>query len=319
MKKILMVLAAVCCLTAGAWCGTFPDKPVEAIVPWAAGGGGDVVFRAIASVFPKYANGQPLLIKNIPGAAGMPGIIEFLKAKPDGYTVAHWNGAQTIKTHMTQTPYKATQFKGVANIVNDSFWMLVPADSKFKSVKDLVDYAKANPGDVTIGNAGIGGGNYFASVMFETTTGIDITQVPFQGGGPLITGLVSGQVDVSSNVVPEGSNNIHSGQIRVLAVFAPERLKSFPDAPTAREQGLDIVLSQYRGVVAPADTPDDIVLQLEAIFKKVTEDPEFIKQINDLGANIEFLPGAAYAKTIAADSENYLKVIKEKKLGDIYK
>ncbi len=318
-KSIVTFLFALFLTASPVWSGAFPDKPVEAIVPWAAGGGGDIVFRALAAVFPKHANGQPLLIKNIPGAAGVPGIVEFMKAKGDGYTIAHWNGAQTIKTHMSKTPYAATQFRGVANIVNDNFYMLAKADSQFKNLKDVVEYAKAHPDDLTIGNAGIGGGNYFAEVMFEDYTGIKATGVPFQGGGPLITGLMSGQVDISSNVAPEGANNIKSGQIRILGIFAANRLPFYPDAPTAREQGIDLVLSQYRGVVAPADTPDAILKQLEDIFRNITQDPDFIKQITELGSTIEFLSGADYAKTIAADDQNYKKVIMEKKLGDLYK
>lgn len=318
--KAFAVAALALFLTAlPALAGTFPEKPVTAVVPWAAGGGGDIVFRALAAVFPKYANGQPLLIQNIPGAAGVPGIVEFMKAKGDGYTVAHWNGAQTIKTHMSKTPYTATQFRGVANVVNDYFYILAKADSPFKNLKDVVDYAKAKPEELTIGNAGIGGGNYFAEIMFEDFTGITATGVPFQGGGPLITGLMNGQVDISSNVCPEGSPNIKNGQIRILGVFSPERLPAFPDAPTAKEQGIDLVMSQYRGIVAPADTPDETLAQLEEIFRQVVADPEFVKTMNELGSTIEFLPGKEYDKTIARDSETYLEIVKEKKLGDLYK
>ena len=269
-------------------------------------------------MFPKYANGQPLLIKNIPGAAGVPGITEFMTAKADGYTIAHWNGAQTIKTHMSKTPYTATQFKGVANIVNDNFYFLVPADSPFKTLQDIIDYAKANPGELTFGNAGIGGGNYFAEIMFEDYAGIDAIGVPFQGGGPLVTGLMSGQVDVGANIAPEGANNIKSGQLRVLGLFAEKRLEAFPDAPTAKEQGIDLVLSQYRGIVAPTDTPKEILQQLEDIFRQVSQDPEFIEKIAELGATIDFLGGEDYDKTIAADDKNYKQIIMEKKLGDLY-
>ncbi len=318
-KQAIALMFALFMASFAAWGGAFPDKPVEAVVPWAAGGGGDLVFRAMAVVFPKYANGHPLLIKNIPGAAGAPGIIEFMKAKPDGYTVAHWNGAQTIKTHMSETPYKATQFKGVANIVNDTFYMLVRAESEFKDLRDFVAYAKAHPDEVTFGNAGVGGGNHFAQVMFEEKVGIETIQVPFQGSGPLITGLMSGQVDVASSIIPEGANNIKSGQIRILGIFADKRHPFYPNVATAKEQGIDLVMSQYRGIVAPENTPDAVVKELENIFRQVITDPEFVKQMSDMGSNVEFLDGAAYAKTIAADDVRFKKIIMEKKLGDLYK
>ena len=318
-KRATALLLAACLAVSAAVAGTFPDKPVEAIVPWGTGGGGDLVFRAMAAVFPKHANGQPLLIKNIPGAAGVPGIVEFMKAKPDGYTVAHWNGAQTIKTHMSETPYTATQFKGVANIVNDNFYILALADSKFKTLKDVIDYAKANPGELTFGNAGIGGGTHFAQVMFEDAVGIDVIEVPFKGGGPLITGLLSGDVEVSSNIMPEGATNIQNGQINILCIFSADRHPAFPDAPTAREQGVDLVIGQYRGIVAHPDTPDERVAELTEIFRKVIADPDFVKQITDMGSTIEFLDGPAYAKTIAEDDAAYSRIIKEKKLGDLHK
>ncbi|MDR1533872.1 MAG: tripartite tricarboxylate transporter substrate binding protein [Planctomycetota bacterium] len=318
IKGIAAVALAVAFAAPPAFGGGFPEKPVEAIVPWSPGGGGDLVFRALAAVFPKYANGQPLLIKNIPGAAGVPGIIEFMKAKPDGYTIAHWNPAQTIKTHMTKTPYTATQFKGVANIVNDTFYHLVAADSPFKTLRDMIDFAKANPGKLTVGNAGTGGGSHFAEVLFEEKAGIAATAVPFQGGGPLVTGILSGQVMAGSCTIPEGASNIKAGQLRILSIYSPERHPFYPDTPTGLEQGIDMVFSAYRGIVAPADTPPETLRALQDIFRKAITDPGFVKQINDIGSNPTFLTGAEYDKIIAQDSENFLKVIKELKMGDIY-
>ncbi len=318
-KRIALALAAVCLVASAALGAAFPDKPVEAVVPWGAGGGGDLVFRAMAAVFPKYANGQPLLIKNIGGAAGVPGIVEFMKAPADGYTVAHWNGAQTIKTHMSETPYKATDFIGVANIVNDNFYVLAKADSEFDNLNDVIKFAKDNPGELTFGNAGIGGGNHFAEVMFENYAGLDCIPVPFNGGGPLITGLMSDEVDISSNVVPEGASMIQSGQIKILGLFANQRHPLFPEGRTAKEQGIDLVLSQYRGIVALPGTPDARVKELTEIFRQVIADPDFNKQMQEMGANVEFLDGPAYGATIAADDKNYMEIIKEKKLGDLYK
>jgi tripartite-type tricarboxylate transporter receptor subunit TctC len=319
IKSMAVVALAAMFTVSPAFGEGFPEKPVEAIVPWAPGGGGDLVFRALAIVFPKYANGQPLLIKNIPGAAGVPGIIEFMKAKGDGYTVAHWNAAQTIKTHMTKTPYAATQFKGVANIVNDTFYHLVNADSPFKTLTDMIAWGKANPGKLTVGNAGTGGGSHLAEVLFEEKAGFIGTAVPFQGGGPLVTGILSNQVQVGSCTIPEGASNIKAGQLRILAIYSPERHPFYPDVPTGREQGVDMVFSAYRGIVAPSDTPPETLKALQDIFEKVIKDPDFVKQITDMGSNAAFLTGAEYDRTIATDDQDFMKVIKELKMGDLYK
>ncbi|MDR2391051.1 MAG: tripartite tricarboxylate transporter substrate binding protein [Planctomycetota bacterium] len=317
VKKSLALLLATA-VTAAAWGGGFPEKPVEAIVPWAAGGGADILFRALSSVFPKHANGHPLLIKNIAGAAGVPGVIEFMKAAPDGYTIVHWNGAQTIKTHMSRTPFTATQFAPVCGLVNDYYYLMVRTDSQFRTMNDLVAYAKANPEEINYGNAGAGGGVHFAQIMFENAAGFTTTQVPFQGGGPMITGLLNGQVDVAASFLPEGAANVLNGQLRVLAVFAPERQKTFPDAPTAREQGLDLVLSQWRGIYAPAGTPPARIKELEAIFKNICEDPEYVAQCEKLGTHIQFSSSEEYAKIMEKEDKDYRKIISTQKLGDIY-
>ncbi|MDR1745415.1 MAG: tripartite tricarboxylate transporter substrate binding protein [Planctomycetota bacterium] len=321
MRNLLLCLVAVAALCGQSYsaAGSFPDRPVEAVVAWAPGGGSDLVFRAMAQVFPKYANGQPLLIKNIPGAAGVPGVVEFMKARPDGYTVAHWADAQTIKTHMSETPFTTTEFVPIAGIVDDNFYILVAADSPFKNLGDLIAQAKKEPGELTMGNAGVGGGSNMAQIQFERFAGIETNQVPFQGGGPMLNGLMSGQVESASQVVPEGSNNIKNGQIRILGIFSKERHPLFPDSPTAREQGIDLVINQIRGVVAPTGTPPEIADRLEEIFRQVTEDAEFRASIAAIGSNVAFLTAKEYAANLAETDKMYKDVIIANKLGDKYK
>jgi tripartite-type tricarboxylate transporter receptor subunit TctC len=318
MARKLLALMAAAAVAAAAWSGGFPEKPVEAIVPWAAGGGADILFRALASAFPKHAGGHPLLIKNIAGAAGVPGVIEFMKAPPDGYTIIHWNGAQTIKTHMSRTPFTATQFAPVCGLVNDHYYLMVRADSQFKSMNDLIEYAKAHPEEINYGNAGTGGGVHFAQIMFENAAGFKTAHVPFRGGGPMIAGLLNGQVDVAASFLPEGAADVLNGQLRALAVFAPERQNSFPDIPTAREQGLDLILSQWRGVYAPAGTPTARIKELEAIFKSICADPDFVAQCEKLRTHIQFSPSEEYAKIMEKEDKGYLEIIRTQKLGDIY-
>lgn len=321
MRKLLLcalALAALCAPSASR-AASFPGRPVEAVVSWAPGGGSDLVFRAMAQVFPKYANGQPLLIKNIPGAAGVPGIVEFMKAAADGYTVLHWADAQTIKTHMSEVPFTTTEFVEIGGIVDDNFYILVAADSPFKNLNDLIAAAKKNPGELTMGNAGVGGGSNMAQIQFERFAGIETNQIPFQGGGPMLNGLMSGQIESASQVVPEGSNNIQNGQVRILGIFANARHPLFPDAQTAKEQGVDLVINQIRGVVAPAGTPPEIAARLEEIFRQVAADEDFRKAIAAIGSNVAYMSAAEYAKNLEDTDKMYKDVIIANKLGDKYK
>ncbi len=282
MKKSLsLVLCLLVLLTSafaqGSSDGTFPSKTVEATVGWSAGGGGDIVFRALAAVFPKYANGQTMVIKNVNGASGITGAIEFLNASKDGYSIMHWNNASLAKTHLSDVPVTgADTFKAVCQVVSSYNYLVVTADSPYQSLQDLIDAALANPDTVMIGNAGAQGGNHLAALLFEQAVGAQFVHVPFSGGGPAITGVLSGQVDCVMANAPEGISNVENGQLRILAVFAPQRYTAFPDVPTGRECGVDLDLPQWRTVVCPPETPDDVINALAEIFRQCCEDPEFI-------------------------------------------
>ncbi|MDY0245209.1 MAG: tripartite tricarboxylate transporter substrate binding protein [Sphaerochaeta sp.] len=296
----------------------FPDKPVEAVVGWSAGGGGDVVFRVIAEVFPKYANGQPLVIKNVPGAAGITGAIEFLDARPNGYTVMHWNNASLTKTQLSKTPITATTFEPVLQVVSSYNYLLVNADAKWNTLQDFIDDAKANPSVISIGNAGTAGGNHMAAILFEDAISGEFTHIPFSGGGPSIIGLLGKQVDSAMNNAPEGVSNIEAGQLKMLAVFSEDRYPSFPDVPTAKEQGLDLVLPQWRGVVCPPGTPETVIQRLHDIFKQCIEDPVFIEKMKAMNVSPTYKNASDFGKFLVSEDARYEKLVKAKGLGDRY-
>ncbi|MDR1708830.1 MAG: tripartite tricarboxylate transporter substrate binding protein [Candidatus Accumulibacter sp.] len=323
MKKLIVALTL--CAFAGAPFAAedpakFPSKPVTAMVAWAAGGGADLVFRALAEVFPKYANGQPLVIVNKGEAAGVPGIVDFMQnASADGYNVMHWNIAHVIKSHMDNVPFTATSFTPVAKVVEAPDYLNVKADAKWKNLQEFIADAKANPGQISIGNAGVGGGNHLAAILFEQTAGIKVKHIPFAGGGPSVTGLLSGDCQSAMNVAPEGIPNVQSGQVRILAVFGDKRFAAAPDAPTGKEAGLDFVYDQWRGVVAPPKTPAEIVARLQAIFKSCVEDPVYIEKMKKLGATPAFKDAKSFGELIASEDKRLENVIKTAKIGNRYK
>mgnify|MGYP005840938373 CR=1 FL=1 len=298
----------------------FPERPVTCHVPWGVGGGSDIVFRTVGEVFPKYSGGQPQLIKNVPGAAGAVGIVEYMKqARPDGYDVLTWNGAQTIKTHVSKVDYSVRDFKPVIKLISNYSYILVRSDSPFKTLKDFVDYAKANPGKVTMGHAGTGGGSHLSCILFNTAAGIEVTYVPFGGGGPAAAGLLAGQTMISMNIPPEGLSNLEAGQLRALATLSPNRLPQIPNVPTAREQGYDVVYFQSRGVVVHKDTPDDIVQRLHDIYKKCIEDESVKKKFYDMVISVTYAGPEEYGKENLEEDAMFEKIIKEHKIGDKYK
>ncbi len=295
MKKILLtvllVALSLACVfaQAAAEVADYPSKTVEATVGWSAGGGGDIVFRALADVFPKYANGQQMIIKNVPGASGLTGAVEFLDASADGYSIMHFNNATMAKTHLSDTPIKGVgSFKTVAQVVASYNYIVVRADSKYQNLKDFLADVLANPGTVTCGNAGSQGGNHLAALLFEKETGAKLVHVPYSGGGPAITGLLAGEVDCVMANAPEGIANVQSGQLRILAVFSNSRYPALPDVPTGIEQGTNCVLPQWRTVVVPIDTPDAVVEKLAGIIKQCTEDPAFIDKMTSLSVEVVF-------------------------------
>jgi len=317
-KQVLIaVLLGVvfCSIALGA---DFPTRPVTIIVPYSAGGATDLIFRAVASVFPKYSNGQPLVVNNIPGAGAVTGVMEFLKAKPDGYTLLSIQAAIITKTHWSEVKFTVDDFVPVINIVHDPSYILVRSDSPYRTLTDLVEAARKNPETITLGNGGAGGGNHLVAVAFEEFVGVKFVHVPFEGGGPAITALVGGHVDAVIGAAPEGVTNVQSGQLRVLGVLGANRLPVFPDVPTAVEQGYDFRLGMWRGVAAPRGTPLEIVKALHDIFYKCINDPEFLAKAKDLGCMISYMDSATYQKFMKDQSQFWENLLKSRRLGEKY-
>ncbi|MBS3977857.1 MAG: tripartite tricarboxylate transporter substrate binding protein [Syntrophomonadaceae bacterium] len=271
--------------------------------------------RATAEFFPKYANGHPLLIKNIPGGAAVPAIMEFTKAKPDGYTILHWNTAQVIRTHMGKVGFEATSFAPIIKQTKDHNYLLVRADSPYKNLNEFLADARRKP--LSIANASIGGGHHLAALLLQDFT-VPFLHVPYGGGGPAVTGLLARHVDASMNIAPEGLTNVAAGQLRILALFAEERTDLVPGAPTAREQGVNLLLPQWRGIVAPNETPTEIQARLHDIFARIMRDPEFKQRLRGLGFGHSYLNPEEFGKLIREEDAKFKRVIIENKLGDRY-
>lgn len=322
--KAALVAAALCALAVsplvaeGTKEAKYPEREIEIMIPWSAGGATDVTFRVFSGVIQKYL-GVPMIITNKPGGAAVPGYVEALTKKPDGHYLVAWATPSITVTHMQNTPYDSTSFDPVLNIVTAPVWFLVPAASPYKDLRDLVADAKKRPGMISLGNAGSGGGTHMIALAFETTAGVKFNHVPHAGGGPTVTAAIAGQVDVITVGPPEGVPQLMSGQLRCLGVFSEKRLAQFPDYPTAKELGIDFAMGQWRGLAVPKGTDPRKIKILHDAFKKAMADPEFLALADKSGLILDYRDTESFKKLIAKDNEFYMTIVKNNKMGDKYK
>ncbi|HUU81508.1 MAG TPA: tripartite tricarboxylate transporter substrate binding protein [Acidobacteriota bacterium] len=296
----------------------YPSREIELMIAWGVGGATDIAFRTFLTVLPKYLK-VPVIIVNRPGGGAVPGYTEAMKKKPDGYYCVAWITASLTKTQMSVVPYDYLTFDPVIMLVDSPCWILAPANSPFKNLNDLLAAAKARPGYVTMGNAGAGGGTHMIALAFEKAAGVQFNHVPFMGGGPTVVATVGGHVDTSNLSPPEGVPQIAAGQLRCLAVLSEKRMKDFPDIPTAKEQGVDFVLGQWRGIAVPRGTPADRVKVLHDAFKAAMDDPDLQKLAQQSGIYLEYKSTEDFRQFIKEQDGFYKNLISENKLGTRYK
>ena len=326
MKKTLtstLAVFATCILGSGtgqaATADKFPEKSVEFIVQWSAGGGFDVLIRALATQFPKYANGQQLIIKNVPGGGSAIGTIELTRAKPDGYTLAAHSTPIITKMHWDKVAYDLNSFEPVMMFADIPCYFLVPNDSPFKNLTDLVTAAKAAPGTISLGNAGSGGGTHLVGMAFQSEANVSFKNVPFEGGGPAVTAVLGKHIDLFVGSSPEGITNVKAGDLRMLGVFADKRMEQLPDVQTAAEQGIDFHGTMWRGIMAPKGTPKEIVERLDQIFKLCMDDPAFVKTAQEMGWPRKYLNSAEFKAFVEKEDVRWKELIIKFQLGNRYK
>jgi tripartite-type tricarboxylate transporter receptor subunit TctC len=296
----------------------YPSREIELMVPWAVGGGTDVVFRTFQMVLPKYLR-APVIVVNRPGGGAVPGYAEAMTKKGDGYYLVAWATPSITKVHMSVTPYDATTFEPVINLVDAPCWIMVPANSPYQTLADLLADARQRPGQVNMGNAGAGGGTHMIILAFEKKAGVQFNHVPFAGGGPMVAAAVGGHVDAAVGSPPEGVPQMESGQMRGLAVFSKERLAQFPKVPTAIEQGVDFNLGQWRGIATIKGTDPARIKLLHDVFRACMQDEDFKVLAKNAGILLDYRGTEDFKKFIAEQDKLYEDIVKSNKMGDRYK
>lgn len=314
MSGLIAVLMAVLLVgwSVPAPAAEFPTKEIQIIVPWAAGGATDLIFRAMGATAAKYLQ-KAVVVVNRPGGGGAVGFTDAMKARPDGYTLVTAVTPLCILPHQTATAFTYRDFDPILNVVSDPSMFLVQADAPWKTTPEFVDAARKNPGSITVGNSGAGGGVHLVALAFEKAAGIQLNHIPFSGGGPSVTALMGGHVNAVSVSPPEGVAQIKAGQLRIIALFAAQRLAMFPDVPTVKEQGIDFSMGMWRGLAAPKGTPPEVTRVLHDAFKKTMDDPEFQARAKEMSVILSYLGPKDFAALMARDDEFLGKLIKSLK------
>lgn len=263
----------------------FPEKPVTFIVPWPAGGGSDIICRTICQHAEKHL-GVPVVVVNKPGGGGVVGATELAYAPPDGYTVGMASISIAVTQYMSEVKTPLSNYTPIAYIGSDDSALTVRVDSPWKTLKDFVEYAKANPGKIRNANDTAGGGSHLAALEVQRACGIKMNLIAYPGFAPSVAALAGGHVDSTTVPVPDVYSLAKSGQLRILGVLASERHFLVPDVPTFKEQGYDAEMGIWRVILAPKKTPPERVAVLEEAFIKAMNEPELQKAMRDAGWKI---------------------------------
>ena len=293
---------------------SFPSKPIRIIVPYPPGGGNDVLARMFAPELSK-ALGQSVIVENRPGAGGSMGSASVAKSAPDGYTLLIINtvphtASAGIYPKLGYDPVK--DFAGVALVASNPYVIAVNPNLPAKNITEFIALAKSQPGTIYYGSAGTGSVTHLNAELFKTAVKADLIHVPYKGGGPAIADLLGGQVQMTVENVFLMAPYFKAGQLRPIAVTGLKRSSILPDTPTIAESGYPNfeIIGQF-GFVAPAGTPNDVLLKLNSAFNKITKSPEITAKLNAQGTDPRSVTPEAFQSILQSESIKWLGVIKE--------
>ena len=293
------------------WAQAYPTKPVRMFVGFAAGGGTDILARLIGQRLSERL-GQQFIVENRPGGNSNIATEAVVRAPPDGYTLLVVDNSPAINASV----YEKLNFNfirdiaPVASIARAGYVMEVSPSVPAKTVPEFIAYAKANPGKLNMASAGIGGGPHLCGELFKMMTGINLVHVPYRGGAPAVTDLIGGQVQVLFVGLLASTEYIRTGQVRALAVTTATRSEVLPDIPSLSEFLPGYEADDWKGIVAPKNTPPEIIDKLNKEINAGLADPKLKARFAELGSPA--LPGSPtdFGKLIADDIEKWAKVVK---------
>ena len=306
-----VLLLALATAVSGAL-AAYPEKPVRLVVPFAPGGGTDLIARTLAVGIGKEL-GQPVIIDNKPGGGTIIGTDGVAKSPADGYTIVIATFAHAINPSMVaKLPYNSEKaFTPITLIGKGPNVLVVRADSPFKTVKDLLAAAKASPGKLNYASQGNGTSAHLAGEMFTNLAKVEMTHVPYRGAGPAITDLLGGQVDMIFGTAAAVSAFVDSGKLRAIGVTTAQPSDAFKGVPPIANDVPGYQVESWYGLYAPAGTPADAIAKLTAAAKKAAHSPEFSKKIEQEGLSVVASEPAELDRYVKAEETRWRKIVKD--------
>ena len=309
------IAGLVCLVAAGfgspdAFAQDFPNKPVEISIPWPPGGRTDIMVRLLAPYLEKEL-GQPVPVVNRVGGGGVTGMVAFKNARPDGYTISSGGISLSSMQYQKKIGVGLWDFNWYARAYSTPMVLAVPGTSPFKTAKDFVDFAKANPGKLKHGSTGVGSSTHLASEAMANKLGIKIAQVPYRGEGPAAIALAGGEADFSLGLMVAFRTFTEDGKMRILGIASDERDENVRNIPTMKEQGYDFTYQAFEALHVPNGVPEPVVAKLSVAAKNALTNPELKKKFADIGLTIAYQDGPTFTKWFKEWDAQVLTQMKE--------
>jgi putative tricarboxylic transport membrane protein len=292
--------------------GKYPEKPITMIVHAAAGGGSDIFARTLSAGFEKdKLLPQPIVVENKPGGSGAIAFAYVAGKKKDPYFLLTAVTSFMTTPLMGLTPVGLKDFTPIANFAFDEYMLMVSPNSKYKSMKDIITEAKANPKMITAGGTQLGSSDSICVYLIEKAMGVQFNFIVFNGGGEVNAALLGGHIQMAITNPGEALELYKAGKVKILGVFAEKRMAAAPEIPTMKEQGINTTYVQNRGLVAPADIPADARKTLEEAFAKYMKTDIFKKYLADNMLSPAWMDGDTFGKWLDAENSRYAVIVKD--------
>ncbi len=301
-------------LAAGA--AEWPEKPVNLVVGFAAGGETDIVVRALNDKIAANLGGQTVVL-NKPGSGGLLAAQTIANSPPDGYNLLVLSLSHVLRQAADEkTPFNVlTDFEPISRIVTQPIVLAVKGDSRFRTIDELIAHARANPNTLNFGSPGVGSLGHFSGELFKSAARIQFKHVPFQGSAPGVTALLGGHIDFLVTALPAITGKVASGDLRVLASYADRRLPEMAAVPTFAEKGYPaVVMSGWFAFVAPAKTPPAVIQKMDRAVAKALADPAVVEALNKLGFNAAHLGPADLKAFIESELKRASEIAKKENI-----
>jgi tripartite-type tricarboxylate transporter receptor subunit TctC len=309
LRSLLVGIAALVAVGGAQAQDKYPSHDIDFIIGYAAGGGNDLITRAIIPPMEKLA-GVKIIPSNIPGASGATGAKKIASMEP-GYGLGLYSSTLISIQYTGLSDINIKNFTPVAEIVEDTAVVLVPTDSPIKTLKDLVDQAKAKPGSFKMANSGTGGIWHLAAALIEKQTGAKFEHVPYKGGRPALVATAGHEVQATITNIAEAASLVDNKSLRILCALTDERVSSNPDVPTAKEQGVTFAFPVWRGIFTAAGGSKERIEKLAGFIKEAIKDPKFVEFVKNSGLEIKYKGPEEFGKLIASEDKTYAELLQD--------